>query len=337
MAGRAAHTATTLADGSVLITGGCVIDGCGTATAETFIVDASGTAAAAGPLLTVARDGHSATRVGDAVVIAGGFPGEAQGVTDSVEIYRGDTRVMDAASPLSINRGGHGAAALGDGRVLVVGGWIRSRTYTASAEIIDPVTGAVERTADLPWGADALDAISLADGRVLVTGGQVEPGVGTDLAAVYDPATASWTSVDPMESVRFKHTSVLLDDGRVLVIGGTTDDEELLASTEIFDPVAGTFTAGPSLHEPRYKMTTGAVNVGGNRVLISGGGLSVELVDVSTGQSTVIEELGQRGSFATISAVGTNTWLVLGGYDDQIRLRRQFLVIAADDLETVGG
>jgi hypothetical protein len=333
IAARAAHTATTLPDGSVLITGGCVIDGCGKATAETFVIAPSGNSASAGPPLTEARDGHSATRVGDDVVIAGGFPGEGGSVLASVDIYRFDKGTVESASPLAVRRGGHGAAALKDGRVMVVGGWVASRTYTNSVEIIDPTSGEVVATSDLPWIADALEAVALADGRVLVTGGQVQSGVGTNLAAAYDPATESWTSVGPMSSARFKHTSVLLDDGRVLVIGGTTDDEKLLSSTEVFDPATGAFTPGPTLHEPRYKMTTGAISVGGNRVLISGGGLSVELVDVSAGKSTVVRDFAQRGSFATVTALGADMWLVIGGYDDRITLRREFLILGREEID----
>ena len=38
LADRAVHTATPLADGSVLVAGGCDIDGCGRATASTFLL-----------------------------------------------------------------------------------------------------------------------------------------------------------------------------------------------------------------------------------------------------------------------------------------------------------
>jgi hypothetical protein len=335
VAARAAHTATTLTDGSIFVAGGCVVDGCGRATAFTFLVSADGTATN-GPQMAHARDSHTATQVGTAVVIAGGFSGEGQPPLDSVEILRSPSGPLEVSAPLVQGRGGHAAATLGDGRVLVVGGWIRPRTYTASVEIVDPRTGDVVAADDLPYAADALDAVALADGRVLVSGGQVRPAVGTDAAALYDGTTGLWQLVGPMNSRRFKHTTVLLKDGRVFVIGGTTDDEQLLATTEVFDPQTLTFSPGPKLLEPRYKMTGGAIAVEGQRVLIAGGGRTVELLDLEAGTSRVIDTLSGRGSFATINALA-GSWLVLGGYDDQITLRRQFLLIGPEDLEAVGG
>jgi hypothetical protein len=76
--------------------------------------------------------------------------------------------------------------------------------------------------------------------------------------------------------------------------------------------------------------------VEGQRVLIAGGGRTVELLDLEAGTSRVIDTLSGRGSFATINALA-GSWLVLGGYDDQITLRRQFLLIGPEDLEAVGG
>ena len=333
VAARAAHTATTLRDGSVFVAGGCITDGCSQASAETFLLMADGATFVSGPSLAGPRDGQTATFVGDDVVLVGGYSGEGRDPLATIEVFDSSTFQVESAVTMSLGRGGHAAAALGDGTVLIVGGWVRSRMPSATVVIFDPATNTVTEAADLPIVTDGLDAVSLADGRVLVTGGLLDGGVGSNEGFVFDAAAGAWQSVGPMASPRFKHFSVLLADGRVLVMGGTTDDRTLLATTEIFDPHASTFSAGPTMTEERYKMTSGAVVIDSNRVLIAAGGRSVEIVDVRSGEAEVVDSFAGRGSFTTLNAWGAESFIVLGGYDDRITLRRQFLVIAPGDLE----
>lgn len=327
---RAAHTATILISGEVLVAGGCVTDGCGSATAETFVISADGATYREGPLMSTPRDAHSASVTpGGLVVLAGGFAGEGQGPLASVEVFDPGSGVMTEVASLQLGRGGHAAAVAKDGRVLIVGGWIGPRTYTATTEIFDPVDGTMAEGPDLPVAADALDAITLRDGRVLVTGGQVRPGVATAMSAIYDPATGSWAESGELLTPRFKHTSVLLPDGSVLVMGGTSDDRILLATTEIFDPSTGEFRRGPDLEEPRYKMQGGAAVLEDGRVAIAGGGRTVEILDLGVGDSQVVSSFTSRGSFATITLLAAGDLLVVGGYGDDIRLRDEARLIRA--------
>ncbi len=331
VSGRAAHTATTLLDGSLLLAGGCVTDGCGTATAETFLVSADGAGAIPGPTMSTPRDAHSATLLPDGrVLLVGGYAGEGQAPLASVDVYDPVTQSILEVGSLATGRGGHAAALTGDGRVLVVGGWVGLRSFSASTELFDPDSRTLSAGPDLPWAAGALEAVALGDGRVLVTGGQIEPAVATDAAAVFDPATDTWTMVDALTTPRFKHASVLLDDGSVLTLGGSSDDETLLATTEIFDPATGTFHAGPEMNESRYKLTGGAVAIDQRRVVVAGGGRSVEVIDVGAGTSHVVATFPERGSFATLSLLGSGELLVLGGYDDRTMLRRESLVVGID-------
>src|SRR5215471_4620529 len=303
VAARAAHTATRLDDGRVLVAGGCVTDGCTTASRDTFVVAADGRSAVAGPAMAAPRDNHTAVALPDGrVVVAGGFTGEGAPVSGRVDVLDPAGGRIDAAPSLHQPRGGHAAALLPGGRVLVVGGSIAPQTSTASAEVIDARRGTVQPAADLPWAADALDAVRLADGRVLVTGGRTAAG-GTTAAAMFDPATGRWTRVGPMATPRFKHTSVLLADGRVLVIGGTTDDRRILDSTELFDPRTGDFSPGPALHTPRYKLPGGAAVLGDGRVLVGGGAATVEVLDVDRVTSSPVATAGPSGSFATVTAL----------------------------------
>ena len=321
VAERAAHTSTTLVDGRVLVVGGCVTDGCAIATRETALVDAGGARAVAGPELREPRSSHTSTPLeGGRVLVVGGFLGEGEGVTATIEMFDADEGAMLRVGSLVQPRGGHAAAPLSDGRVLVVGGWISAGRYTDTVEIVDPVTREVAPAPPLPWAADALEATSLPGGGVLVTGGQVVRGSATARAAVFEEGTGQWRPVDSMTAPRLKHFAVLLDDGRVLLGGGTPDDRTLLSSTELYDPETGKFAPGPEMIEPRYKLPGGVVALPGSRVLIAGGGRTAEIVDFATGSSQLVAEFDGRSSFATVNLVAGDAALVLGGYDENIDL-----------------
>ena len=55
VAARAGHTATALADGTVLVTGGCVTDGCSIATADTALISDDAATVEAGPRMSEPR------------------------------------------------------------------------------------------------------------------------------------------------------------------------------------------------------------------------------------------------------------------------------------------
>ena len=173
LAGRAVHTATPLADGSVLVAGGCDIDGCGRATASTFLLTAAGERPAAP--LTQARDGHTATPLADGrVLVVGGYAAENTPPLATAEIFDPASGRWAPTAPLRVARGGHASARLGDGRVLVTGGWT-GRGATAGTEIFDPATGTWAAGPDLPGVVDGHSAVELADGGVLVAGGRPSP------------------------------------------------------------------------------------------------------------------------------------------------------------------
>lgn len=137
LAGRAAHTATDLGDGTTLVVGGCVSDGCTAATASTIVVSAAG--AVLSTDLHDPRDAHTATRMVDrSVLVTGGFAAEGEAPLASAELYNPGSRRWSVVSSMNVGRGGHVAARLGDGRVLVIGGWVAPRQYTATSEIYDP-------------------------------------------------------------------------------------------------------------------------------------------------------------------------------------------------------
>ena len=317
LAGRAVHTATPLAGGTVLVAGGCDIDGCGRATASTFLLTAAGAQPAAP--LTQARDGHTATPLADGrVLVVGGYAAESMPPLASAEIFDPATGRWAPTAPLRLVRGGHASARLGDGRVLVTGGWT-GRAATARTEIFEPVAGRWTAGPDLPRVVSGHSAIELPDGGILVVGGQTRPEVGSG-AAVVISVDGRVRTVGSLREARFKHTVLPWVDGTVLVIGGTSDDRTLLRTTEIYDPRTEAFRPGPRLANPRYKLGGSAVRLPDGRVVVAGGGPGAELLDPGSATGALLTQVGDGvASYGTLSLVGRELWFV-GGYDERVDL-----------------
>ena len=328
--GRAAHTASTLPDGRVLVAGGCIDDGCATATDEVLVVSPDGRSVMRRAPLVSARDGHTATVLPDGrVVLVGGFAGEGVGALGSVEVLAPHGGAASELGELTHARGGHAAvlARRTGGCSWSAAGWAPAPTRPPRrSSIPTPARSWPARTSPSPvtrWTPSR----SATGGSWSSADRSRRDGPPT-CAAVLDPGGAAWRAVGPMGTPRLKHTLVALRDGRALVLGGSPDDETLLETTELFDPDTERFTAGPRLHEPRYKLPGGAV-VLGDHVVVAGGGDTVEDLDLGTGRSRVLAEQPVRGSFATINRLGRRDLLVIGGYDARIRLRREAFVLPA--------
>ncbi len=136
--GRSGHSATRLADGTVLVIGG------GTQfwtvlplTAELWD-PVSETFRPAGSLL-VGRHGHSATLLPDGrILVAGGYAtpsGDADVILASAEVWDSRTETFNTTGPLALARANPGAALLPDGRVLIFGGQSGPEGMTDTSEI----------------------------------------------------------------------------------------------------------------------------------------------------------------------------------------------------------
>jgi hypothetical protein len=132
---RERHTATLLADGTVLVGAG-TNESADLASAELYN-SATGTFSATGSMAT-ARSAHSATLLADGtVLIAGGVIVGPQWSTASAEIYAGS---FSPTASMATPRGGHTATLLADGTVLVVRGRNRETGTLMTAEIYNPAT-----------------------------------------------------------------------------------------------------------------------------------------------------------------------------------------------------
>jgi len=318
---RAVHTATALSGGRVLLAGGCVTDGCGTATATTEMYNARTARFTAGPRLTGPRDGHAAVRLlDDRVLLIGGYAGEGQGALATAELC--DRARCRTTGALATPRGGHAAVRLRDGRVLVIGG----DGALGSTEVW--AYGSFRPGPPLAHPRHSHTATVLHDGRVLVVGGYDAEGqaiAATEMLGGQTPVRAPEQGSDPgsgaLTTARGKHAAVALPDGRVLVIGGSRDAEtrDRLASTEVYDPRTGRFAPGPDLQSARYKLPAAAAVLPDGRVLVAGDSAAPEIVDVRRGRSVVVPG-SVAGAFATATALGGGRTLIAGGYDDRIAI-----------------
>jgi hypothetical protein len=82
----------------------------------------------------------------------------------------------------------------------------------------------------------------------------------------------------------------------------------------------------------RYKLTDAVVALSGDRAVVAGGGDGVEVVDLAAGRATPVRALeGGRRSFSTVG-VSRGRLVLVGGYDESIRLTRTYLTTAVATL-----
>lgn len=318
---RAAHQATRLPSGKVLVTGGCT-GGCDETTGAVERFDPATRRFETLPPLGVARNSHAAVALeGGRVIVLGGWSGSE--VTASSERFNSDTNRFERAADMTTARGVPSVATLADGRLLVTGGQTSQVQPLQSAELYDPATGRFTATGNMGSPRMAHAAVTLADGRVLLTGGlPSRRGEVLRSAEIFDPATGRFEPTGDMAAPRFKHAAVRLADGRVLVIGGAPRDirNDRHRSTEIFHPATGRFTPGPAMRAQRYKLPDGAVPLPSGDVLVAAGDARVERFNARTQAfETLAGEMDGANEFATATLLDSGEVLVLGGYDDQMQ------------------
>jgi len=319
---RAAHAATLLEDGRVLITGGFQTGGRSLSSAEVFVPSSGKLETLAG--LNAARASHTSTRLPDGkVLIAGGFDGN---YLQSTEIFDPKTGRFSVGPQMTMPRSEHTATALANGRVLIVGGVGTGWAFLADAEIYDPVTGRFSAVGKMSTPRESHTATLLTDGRVLITGGHKDRRSAITIFAsteVFDPAKRIFELTGNMTIKRHKHAAVLLKDGRVLVAGGSDerDSRGAYSSLEIFDPRTDAFKVAGEMRRSRYKLNGAVALMPGGKVLIAGGSDGAEVFDPATSKTT--ETAGSFGShrlFATATALSDGRVLIIGGYDQSNRV-----------------
>jgi hypothetical protein len=327
---RAAHTATLLQDGSVLLVGGCAADGCSAygATSERF--DPRSNRFSPSGSMSIGRSSHSAVLLADGRVFVSG--GWTRGVvTGTSEIYDPKSGKFSSAAAMTTPRAGHTAVTLPDGRILLMGGERATQEGLDSVEIYDPERGNFHTAGNLMVPRLSHAAFVMRDGRVLVIGGRSGRGQVLATAEIYDPATGRSTPTGTLSVPRHKFGAAQLADGRIIVVGGSDRDEAgaRYTSTEVYEPSQGSFGTGPELTRPRYKLDGGVVALKDGRVLVAGGADAAEVLDLAAGRSAVLSG-ATTGAHAFSKATTLNDGRVLltGGYDAKLKVTRAAWIIA---------
>ena len=317
---RAAHSASRLADGRVLLAGGCLADGCEEDIAGDAILfdPATGTFSPVGTLVQP-RVGHRAVTLADgSVLLLGGYTHE--GVSDLVEHYVPATGTFEPHGRLHEARDGFSATLLGDGSILVAGGYSDGMRRLASAERYDPATGTSRPVGALSTARMSHTATLLPNGRVLFAGGS---GSGRDVLAsleIFDPATDAFSPAGMLARARHKHAAIAIGE-RVLILGGASIPEQdgHFDDSELWGP-QGT-AAGPRMNEGRYKFLDAVTVLSDGRVLVAGSGTRAELLDTRQLAFRALEPaIGAKLAFASATPLADGRILVAGGYDPDIRV-----------------
>jgi WD40 repeat protein len=318
---RAAHTATLLANGKVLITGG-FNNTDNLATAELY--DPTAGSFTATGTMTTARSSHTATLLAQGpaasngkVLITGGSNGGFPLAT--AELFDPVTGTFTATGAMSELRLEHTATLLANGKVLLACG-----TADNVAELFDPSTGTFTPTTGgmLTPGRWGCTATLLNDGTVLITGGRDDENVFSggpiNTAEQFDPSTGTFTATGPMTQFRYGHTATLLNNGKVLLAGGFNGNS--LQDAELFDPTTRTFSPTGLMSSPRANHTAtllndGTVLVAGgdNSTILSGGIATAEVFDTATNMFMPTGSMGTARFFHTATLLNNGQVLITGG------------------------
>jgi hypothetical protein len=330
------QAATLLADGQVLVAGGCR-DACQIAKnpGDAELTNSNRTSAelydprtGKWTMTGSMHDGRTEFTMtllpnGQVLVAGGCLNADCSTILAGAELYNPQTGKWTVTGPMHDVRAFHTATLLGNGQVLVAGG-ASGAGMTADAELYNPRTGKWTMTGSMHTDRVRHTATLLTNGEVLVAGGTTDNGtVGqTAGAELYSPRTGTWILTDSMHQARALFTAVSLLSGEVLVAGGVDihDTNARLTSAELYNPSTGKWTITGSLHHPRdYETAEAAVLLPAGQVLVAGDGnpdsplADAELYNPRTGKWVLTGSLHQARSFQTTTLLANGEVLVAGG------------------------
>jgi hypothetical protein len=324
---RAAHRATLLDDGRVLITGGCTEPGCeGFDAGRTSDLFDPYVGVRAGPVMGTARTSGTATLLSDGrVLLTGGYPGEGEPPTSAAEIFDPTSGSFAPTGDLVVARADHTASLLADGTVLIAGGFDASGRALVGTELFDPAAG--EFAPGPPLAAPRGAHVATRVGDLVVVVGGTEDNEGLATTEVFEDG--AWRSGPTLLTPRVKMGIAPIGAGRVWVVGGgtATESREKLASTEVLDVRRMSSTAGPFLPQGEYKLDGAVSRLRDGRVVVPSGDALAVFDPVSGTLRELAVTTYEAGSVRTVTPLPDGRVLVAGGYDDEITPTAEAVVV----------
>ncbi len=228
---RAAHTATLMPDGSVIVLGGQTTAGNYLSAAEVY-----SSTSAVWTTLTPIPTGlseHTATLLKDGrILVIGGQT--SSGPSGQTYAYTPVTNSWATLAPMPSSLYDHSATMMFDGRVLVAGGNDGTGSQK-KAYLYDPGGNSWSLAGKLTQGRSAHTATLLPNNTVMVTGGFGNPTPNE--VEIYHLDGSTWAPVGQIQ--RVAHTITLTTSGKLLGIGGFS------GSTFFNSAVSGDFSLAP--------------------------------------------------------------------------------------------
>jgi hypothetical protein len=326
---RWSHTATTLADGRVLVTGGRTASTAATGivlnTAEIYDPVTDTWTETAGPM-NVARRSHTATLLpGGKVLIAGGGNGVSTTTSQpiqSVELFDPATGMFTLVGNMTERRSAHSANVLDDGTVLIAGGSNGTGTLfpTNTAEIYNPADGSFTPVGPMVTSHLAQLPGKLRDGRIVWGSSYFNDthtssgGLITDQSEIYDPVARTFTAIAPMFKQRIDIGAQGLLDGTLLIAGGVTTSPNFPSifqpTSEVYDPATMAWKLSGIMSSGRDEFSGLLLDDG--RVMISGGFVSPGAVLLRTVEVYTPGLIPQVNGLANVLADTPNSKLRFG-------------------------
>jgi N-acetylneuraminic acid mutarotase len=313
------HTATLLANGSVLVVGGQDNYGAALAVTETFDPSSGFWSPTGSSSIPRFRGKSILLPTGKVLSMAG--TSNSTAIT-STELFDPAPGAWSPAAPLTFGRIEPTATLLLDGSVLLAGGF-GITNFVSASERYNPTTGLWQTNGPLNTPRAQHTATLLLNGKVLIAGGNDATSSGPSRSAeLYDPATGNFTPTGPMSTCRSEHGAIRLKSGKVLVVAGLGTNATVLNSAELFNPGAGTWA--PTAPLPLGLTSHTATLLPDGKVLVAGGFGTTNTSD----RAFVFDpEYGTNGLWTTVGSLNIGRWrhaaillpngkvLVVGGED----------------------